>query len=266
MDVLPAPSSPPFVRQVAAVFRIEAARIIRPRNSLPAFLLAAVPVGVAVAARASTTLDRSDAFSGVFYNLLLGVTVFFGCAFIFTKLFRAEILERTLHYYLLAPIRREALLLGKYAAGLAVSGVLFGGATVVACVLLFGLPAGPASGAWIAALLGDLGTTWLACMAYGAVFLLFGLLFRNPILPVAGLLAWEGLHFLLPPTLQALSVRYYLGALTSVPMPTADSPIAILAMSPTPATAVSSLGVLTVAGLALGAWRLRRMEIRYADE
>ena len=266
MDAMPAASPAPFVRQVGAVFRIEVARILRPRHSLPAFLLAALPVAVAALVSANVTLDRGSAFPAVFYNLLLGVTVFFGCAFIFTKLFRAEILERTLHYYLLAPIRREALLLGKYAAGVVVSWALFGGATVLASVLLFGLPGGTVPWEWIASLLQDLGTTLLACVAYGAVFLLFGLLFANPILPVAGLLAWEGLHFLLPPTLQALSVRFYLGALTSVPMPVPDGPFAILARSPVPWVSVVTLLALTVVGLALGALRLRRLEVRYTEE
>ena len=266
MDGAPVPRPAPFFGQVAAVFRIEVARIIRPRHSLPAFLLASLPVGVAAAVSANVTLDRGGTFPAVFYNLLLGVTVFFGCAFIFTKLFRSEVLERTLHYYLLAPIQREALLLGKYAAGVVVAWVLFGGATVVACVLLFGLPDGTAPWEWVGSLVRDLGTTLLACMAYGAVFLLFGLLFANPILPVAGLLAWEGLHFLLPPTLQALSVRYYLGALTSVPLPVPDGPFAILARSPVPWASVVTLLALTVAGLALGAWRLRRLEVRYADD
>ena len=266
MNALPVVSPVPFVHQMGAVFRIEVVRIMHPRHSLPAFLLAALPVGVAVVVSTQVTLDRGGAFPAVFYNLLLGVTVFFGCAFIFTKLFRSEILERTLHYYLLAPIQREALLLGKYAAGVVVSWVLFGGATVLACVLLFGLPGGTAPWEWIASLLQDLGTTLLACLAYGAVFLLFGLLFSNPILPVAGLLAWEGLHFLLPPTLQALSVRYYLGALTSVPLPVPDGPFAILARSPQPWVSVLTLIALTLAGLALGAWRLRRLEIRYTDD
>lgn len=265
MDALPAASAAPFAHQVGAVFRIELSKIVRPRHSLPALLLTALPVGVAAAVSAFATLDRGDVFPAVFYNLLLGVTVFFGCAFIFTKLFRSEILERTLHYYLLAPLHRGALLLGKYAAGLVVSWVLFGGATVVACVLLFGSPAGTPI-VWIASLLGDLATTLLACMAYGSLFLLFGLLFRNPILPVAGLLAWEGLHFLLPPTLQALSVRHYLGALTSVPLPVPDGPFAILARLPMPWISVVALLVFTAVALALGTWRLSRLEVRYAED
>lgn len=236
---------------------------------MPAFLLAALPIGVACAARILAPMDgglsRAN-FAGVFYNLLLGASVFLGCAFVFTKLFRGEILERTLHYYLLTPVRRDVLLLGKYAAGLLASWVLFGTATVVSSVVLFGDVSGPSSSDWLSALLLDLGATLIACMAYGTVFLVFGLVFRNPIIPVAALLGWEGLQFLLPPTLQAISIRHYVGALTATPLPVPDGPIAILAVAPTPWAGVLVLLALTAAGLVVGAWRLRRLEIRYTEE
>ena len=246
-------------RLFGVVFALEFTRIMRPRRSLAAYLLAVLPVGVALAA--GRTGDGIGLF-GVIYNVLVGAVVFFGCALIFTRLFRGEILERTLHYYLLAPVRREVLLLGKYAAGIAASGALFGTATVLSYALVFGV----GQGLVIGTLLADLAATLLACAGYGSVFLLFGLLFRNPILPVAGLLAWESLHFLLPPFLQTLSVRHYVGALQSVPQPLPDSPIAILATTPSPWVAVSSLFALAALALALGTWRLRRLEIRYADD
>ena len=37
---------------------------------------------------------------------------------IFSNLFRGEMLEKTLHYYYLTPLRREVLVAGKYLAGL----------------------------------------------------------------------------------------------------------------------------------------------------
>ena len=39
---------------------------------------------------------------------------------IFSNLFRGEMLEKTLHYYFLTPMRREMLVAGKYLAGLIV--------------------------------------------------------------------------------------------------------------------------------------------------
>ena len=259
-------------RQIFAVIVFECQKVAHPRRSMPVFLLAALPIAVVgvVAAFVPTSGGVGAArgiFVGVFYNLLLGASVFFGCALIFTKLFRAEMLQRTLHFYLLAPIPREALFAGKYVAGVLTAWTLFGIATVVSYWVLFA-PAAPGTALadWLPSLFVDLGVTLLACVAYGALFLLFGLWFQNPILPVAGLFAWEGLHFLLPPPLQALSVRYHLGALTSMPMPASEGPFAVLAIPPTPMVAFGSLLVLTVGALGLGVLRLRRLEIRYTED
>ncbi len=52
-------------------------------------------------------------FAGVFQFFFLRLAVFFGCLGIFMNLFRGEILDRSLHFYFLAPIRREVLMLGK---------------------------------------------------------------------------------------------------------------------------------------------------------
>ena len=114
----------------------------------------------------------------------------------------------------------------------------------------------------------EFSTTLLACSAYGALFLLFGLLFRNPILPMAAVLAWECLHFpfLVPPALASDECALYLGALTSAPVPVLDGPITILAMSRSPWVAVFSLFALAAVGLALGTWRLRRLEVRYTED
>jgi len=38
--------------------------------------------------------------------------IFFGCAWIFMNLFRGDIVDRSLHYYFLAPVRREVLVCG----------------------------------------------------------------------------------------------------------------------------------------------------------
>ena len=41
------------------------------------------------------------------------------------NLFRGEMLDKTLHYWFLAPARREVLLAGKYLAGLIAAVVIF---------------------------------------------------------------------------------------------------------------------------------------------
>jgi hypothetical protein len=106
--------------------------------------------------------------------------------------------------------------------------------------------------------------TILACIGYGAVFLIIGLRFRNPIIPALILYGWEWINFLLPPGLKKISVIHYLTSL--VPVPMSEGPFAVLA-EPTPAwISVPSLVLFTAVVLFLASLHIRRMEISYAGE
>ena len=119
-------------------------------------------------------------------------------------------------------------------------------------------------GAGAGQLLAYLGVTILACIGYGAVFLIVGLFFRNPIIPGLLLYGWEWINFLLPPLLKKLSVIHYLQSL--VPVPMSEGPFAVLA-EPTPAwISVPSLLLFTGVVLFLAGLHIRRMEISYAGE
>jgi len=69
--------------------------------------------------------DDATLFAGVFQFFFLRLAVFFGCLGIFMNLFRGEILDHSLHFYFLAPIRREVLMVGKFFAGLLATCVIF---------------------------------------------------------------------------------------------------------------------------------------------
>ena len=75
-------------------------------------------------------------FAAMFQFFFLRGAIFFGCMGIFSNLFRGEMLEKTLHYYFLTPLRREVLVAGKYLAGLAMALVLFVGSTALSFLLI----------------------------------------------------------------------------------------------------------------------------------
>jgi hypothetical protein len=52
--------------------------------------------------------------------------------------------------------------------------------------------------------------TALACVGYGAVFLMSGILFRNPMIPAAVVMVWENLNPFLPTVLKKISVIFCL--------------------------------------------------------
>jgi len=90
-----------------------------------------------------TVGEDSVIFAGMFLLFFLRGSLFFGAMGIFSNLFRGEMLEKTLHYYFLTPIRRELLVAGKYLAGLTVSLMLFVPSTALTFLLL-GRHFGPA--------------------------------------------------------------------------------------------------------------------------
>src|SRR5260370_67220 len=87
--------------------------------------------------------EDSLVFAALFMFYYLRAGIFFGSMGIFSNLFRGEMLEKTLHYYFLTPMRRELLVAGKYLSGLIVALVLFVG-SVAASFLLLGKHFGPA--------------------------------------------------------------------------------------------------------------------------
>jgi hypothetical protein len=180
------------------------------------------------------------------------------------------VVDRSLHYYFLVPVRREVLLVGKYLSGLIATIVLFSVTTVGSMLILYFwlYPSESAryflQGAGGGQLLSYLGVTILACIGYGAVFLIVGLRFRNPIVPGLLLYGWEWINFLLPPLLKKLSVIHYLQSL--VPVHMSEGPFAVL-VEPTPAwISVPSLLLFTGVVLFLASLHIRRMEISYAGD
>jgi hypothetical protein len=217
-------------------------------------------------------------FAGVFQFFFLRLAIFFGCLGIFMNLFRGEILDRSLHFYFLAPIRRELLMAGKFLAGLLATCTIFATSEVLQTVAFLWHFSPSARDLYLyqnhglehAAIY--LGVTVLACIGYGAFFLVAGMLFKNPILPAAAILIWEGINPFLPGILKQFSVIYYLKSLCPVDIPAEPGTpplLALLISNSDPVSApVAVMGVLAVALVALYASSLqvRRMEINYTTE
>ena len=240
-----------WLRQFGAVLLVDLRRILWTPRAMPLLLLGGVPVAATLLA--VLFAPYAGLFHFIFATLVAGVGVFFGNAVTQTKLLRGEIVAQTLHYHLLSPISRDALLLGKYLAGLAATSGVFVVVTLVchAVRAIFGadVPAASDPTSPPAPLSAQLTVVVLGCAAYGALFLVFGAFFRNPILPIAGLLAWELLHFALPPALQALSVAHYLQGLLG------DG------AAPPAWVCVLALFAIAASAVALACRRLRRIEV-----
>lgn len=229
----------------------------------------------------SNRLDSGEedrqAYAGVFQYFYLRLAIFFGCLGIFMNLFRGEMLDKTMHFWFLAPVRREVLLAGKYLAGLIAAVLIFTfGAVLSFGFMLWGMAPGESTTYWneqgLAHLTAYAGAAALACLGYGSVFLAAGLLLRNPIVPAVVLLFWEGINGFLPALMQKLSVLYYVQSLCPVPAPMDSDAPALLRLLLAPAEPAEPwAAVLGIAGVtALVLWAasvaVRRLEINYGTE
>jgi ABC-type transport system involved in multi-copper enzyme maturation permease subunit len=216
-------------------------------------------------------------FATVFQFFFLRLAVFFGCVGVFMNLFRGEMLDKSLHFYLLTPVRREALVAGKYLAGVAASAAIFSASAALQYALMlwpFGreaISAHLAGGGW-SELFAYLGVTSLACAAYGGVFLAAGLVFQNPIVPAAVVLVWESINVFLPAALKKISVIFYLHSLCPVAaepdngMPPIWKLLMLGAAPQGKTSAILGILALTAVALVLSALRARRLEINYSSD
>jgi ABC-type transport system involved in multi-copper enzyme maturation permease subunit len=267
-----------WLRQIESIFLFEVKKNFLGRRSILIYLLALLPLFpllvLAIFQPPGNEWKDFNRYSEIYamlYNgLILRTVVFFGCAWIFMNLFRGEIVDRSLHYYFLSAVRREVLVVGKYVSGLVTSIVLFTFTTVVGMLLLYVPHFYSQSvryfveGKGLAQILTYAGITMLACVGYGAFFLVVGLFIRNPIIPALLLYGWEWINFLLPPLLKKVSVIHYLNSLT--PVPISEGPFAVVA-EPTPAwIAIPSMLLVTVIVLVIAGYRIRHMEIHYGSD
>lgn len=269
-----------YASQVAVLVRNEVRRNLFTRRRIWVYFLALIPV-IIILIHYFVDKNNSPAqieedgvvLAGIVQLYYFRLGIFFACMGIFTWLFRGEMVERTLHYQFLVPVRKEVLVVGKFLAGAIISIALFETA-VLACFYLTYSRFGAAGRSYVfdGPGLGQLGSyllvTALACLGYGAVFLALSLLFKNPIIPGVMLMGWEAICPIFPAWAQRLSVTFYLKNLCPVNLP-ADGPLAIFTIVAEPVSpflAVFGLLCLSLAILVLSCFLIHRLEITYTAE
>lgn len=274
------PEGFPLVRrQIRAMLGLELAKTFLRARALPVVVVAFLPALIAFlrllgreigSMRPTPAPEIAATYANIFQFFFLRLVVFFVAFAAFTYLVRGEVAERSLHFYLLAPLDRGVFLVGKYVAGVVAAGTLLlaslaaqllllfvPGATQGGAAYLFGGPGGAHALAYA-------GITLLAVAGYGAVFTALALVIRNPMLPAAAILGWEWLNPFLPPVLRNLSVIHPLQSLC--PVPVARGPWALPGEPLAAPIAILSLVALSALLLLLAARRARRLEVTYAGE
>lgn len=266
-----------WTAQLTALIQSEVKRNFLKRRSIWIYLVAFAPTVILLLLVLQNpqhgrehVQDSTNLLAWLFQIYYLHVGIFIGCMGIFTWLFRGEIVEKTLHYHFLAPMRRELLVLGKFVAGMVTTTLLFVLGVLGTFFLVYAHEgaAGKAfvfDGPGLGHLAAYLGVTMLACLGYGSIFVAISLVIKNPIIPAIFVLGWETFHAILPSLLQKFSIMFYLKQLSPVSVPS-EGFLALFTVGSDPVSpwlAVPGLLCLCTGILIFACLRIRKMEISY---
>jgi ABC-type transport system involved in multi-copper enzyme maturation permease subunit len=219
-------------------------------------------IGVAPLRVNGVQADAAGIFGMMIWVLYLRFIIPVLGVFYGTALIADEVEDRTITYLFTRPVRRGAVLLGKYLAYVACTTLVVLPSVVLVYLLI--VPFGQMGGSFGWLLL-DLGLLALGLAAYGGLFALVGAVMRRPL--VSGLVfafGWEQIALLVPGYLRQFTIAYHVQSLVPQAKP-ADSIVTLVqsAVSDTPPpVAVSLLWLVggTVVFLALAARAVERRE------
>ena len=276
-------TAPSFLSSSLRVFDLSVGEMLWSRRTVFMALIVGLPILLAVLVRVLVALDLFNLVNVRFGGEpveLAGATLFGFMIWLFflrfsvpvlgvfygTALIADEVEDRTITYLFTRPIRRGAVLMGKYLAYLACTGLVVLPSVMVVYFLL--VPVGGGSlGAAFPALVKDLGLLGLGLAVYGAVFALVGASFKRPLL--SGLIfvfGWEPVIVAVPGYMKKFTVAHYLQALVPHAMPqdsvgsVLQSILQVFGSPPSVWSSLVWLAVIWVTGLALATWVVERRE------
>jgi ABC-2 type transport system permease protein len=259
------------VYQTLAVFRLTLRNLILRKRTLFIVLVACVPVLAAVALRywvpaGTGRPSAEELFQGLFFSLYVYFVIVLTSIFFGASLFADERGERTITFLLIRPIPREAIVVGKFLMYVLASSVMLLASLAVTYSIFSGMDGNAAAFREAMPLLKHARVVLLGVAAYGAVFTLFGAVFKHPV--IVGFVycfVWESILPYLPVFLKKATLMHYM--LSLVPGWKSEGEALEFFVEPTPPeSALWTLLGICVAFLILTAITLRTKEYKFEKE
>lgn len=277
----PIPAAPGFFASGLRIFDLSLGEMLWSRRTIFMVLVVGAPVVIALFLRILVALGapilegpRADGatqtirmagpaiFGLMIWVFYLRFTVPVLGVFYGTALMADEVEDKTITYLFTRPIRRGAVLFGKYLAYLACT--IFVVLPSVMLVYLLVVPMQGSLGSSFLDLVKDLALLALGLAVYGALFAFIGAKFKRPLL--VGLIfifGWEQAALAFPGYLKRFTIAYYVQGLVPHAMPN-DNTISLIQgifrESPSLAASLAWLAVILVGFVALAAWVVERRE------
>jgi ABC-type transport system involved in multi-copper enzyme maturation permease subunit len=273
------PPAPGYLASAARVFDLSIGEMLWSRRTIFMALIVGAPVAIALILRLVVSLGapvfEGEIRTGVrmtgpaIFGLMIWVLylrfivpvlgVFYG-----TSLMADEVEDKTITYLFVRPVRRGAVLVGKYAAYLACTTCVVLPSVVLVYLLVVPMQDVRALGGSFMDLLTDLALLALGLAVYGAVFAFIGATFRRPLLiGLVFIFGWEQAALAFPGYMKHFTVAYYVQALVPHALP-ADGVMSLLQGffrdAPGAGMSVLALAVIWAVFLALGTRAVERRE------
>ncbi len=269
----PIPQAPGYLASALRVFDLSLSEMLWSRRTIFMALVVGAPVLIALFLRLLDALgapvfqvNGAQMAGPAIFGLMMWVFylrftvpvlgVFYG-----TSLMADEVEDKTITYLFTRPIRRGAVLVGKYIAYLVCTVFVVLPSVVVVYVSI--VPLRGSLGSSFPDLLKDLALLAIGLAVYGSVFAFIGAAFKRPLLiGLVFIFGWEQAAMAFPGYLRRFTVAYYLQALVPHAMPSEGIMGLIQAIfreTPSLTTSLTALFVILVVFLA---WAARTVERR----
>ena len=268
----PIPPAPGLLGSAWRIFDLSLGEMLWSRRTIFMLLVVGAPVLIAgllrvLVALGAPIVEQTHMTGPAIFGLMIWIFylrftvpvlgVFYG-----TSLVADEVEDKTITYLFARPVRRGAILLGKYLAYFACTGLVVLPSIVIVYLLIVPLQ-GTLGGSFVD-LLKDLALLALGLAAYGAVFAFIGAQFKRPLLVgLVFIFGWEQAALAFPGYLKKFTVAYYLQALVPHAMPNNNTLSLIQGIfreTPPLGTSLLWLLVIWITFLALAARIVERKE------
>ncbi|HYT74541.1 MAG TPA: ABC transporter permease [Vicinamibacterales bacterium] len=234
----PTSKSPAYLTSALRVFDLSLSEMLWSRRTIFMALVVGAPVLISLVLRLLDALGAPvfrmngarmagpEIFGLMIWVFYLRFTVPVLGVFYGTSLIADEVEDKTITYLFTRPVRRGAVLLGKFFAYLACT--VFVVLPSVVIVYLAIVPVQGSLGASFLDLVKDLVLLAIGLAVYGSVFAFIGARFKKPLLiGLIFIFGWEQAALAFPGYLKRFTVAYYLQALVPHAMPS-DNVISLI--------------------------------------
>src|SRR6476660_393438 len=277
------PAAPGFIASGLRIFDLSLGEMLWSKRTIFMMLVAGAPVVIALLLRIVVAFgapifeDHRATENGVSQTVRMTGPAIFGLmiwvfylrftvpvlgVFYGTSLMADEVEDKTITYLFTRPVRRGAVLFGKYLAYLGCT--IFVVLPSVMLVYLLVVPMQGSLGGSFIDLVKDLSLLALGLAVYGALFAFVGAKFKRPLLiGLVFIFGWEQAALVFPGYLKRFTIAFYLQGLVPHAMPS-DSVLSLIQgafrESPTLFGSLAGLAVILVVCVSLATWVVERKE------